>query len=197
MERYQTATRGYTKQVTYGRVKSLERIVSNGKVNRLIKERILKTGKNRYGYLIVVLCKNGKLKTHTVHRLVAEAFIPNPQGKAQVNHKDTIKTNNIVDVNDLYGEATNLEWATNSENQQHAYDNGLKENTRKCWSKIGKMYGGHNSKRVKQYDLQGTFIKEWDCIAEVERQLNIANQSISACCKGKLKKAGGYKWEYV
>ena len=88
------------------------------------KPRILKPRANRYGYLKVNLSKNGKMKTIEVHRLVAEAFIMNPEDKPQVNHIDGNKLNNHV---------SNLEWATRSENIRHAYDNGL------CRGKGGKL----------------------------------------------------------
>lgn len=132
------------------------------------------------------LCKSGKQKTIKVHRLVAKAFLPNALGKTQVNHKNGIKTQNIVNPDDLYGETTNLEWATNSENQLHAYKLGLKENARKHCGKMGKQC----SKSVNQYDLQGNFIKMWDSIMDAERGLHIFNTNISACCRGKLKTAG-------
>lgn len=67
-------------------------------------------------YLRTSLCKNGKLKTHNIHRLVAEAFIPNPKNKPEVNHIDGNKENNNVN---------NLEWVTRKENAIHAYNMGL------------------------------------------------------------------------
>lgn len=79
---------------------------------------ILKTSVHpRTGYELLNIRINGNKETFSVHRLVAKAFIPNPKNKPQTNHKDGIKTNNTV---------TNLEWATRSENQQHAFENGLK-----------------------------------------------------------------------
>ena len=80
------------------------------------KERELKPCKDKYGYLHVVLCKDGKGKCYYVHRLIAEAFIPNPEKKPQVNHINGDKTDNRIE---------NLEWVTSSENRQHAYDTGL------------------------------------------------------------------------
>ena len=74
------------------------------------KEKILKAGKNNHGYLSVVLCKDGKQKTHKVHRLVAQAFIPNPENKEQIDHINTIKTDNRVE---------NLHWVTSKENNNN------------------------------------------------------------------------------
>ena len=91
---------------THGRVHS-----SKQKNGRIMSPTI---GKN--GYLSVLLCRKGEKKRLYVHRLVAMAFIPNPEGKKQVNHKDCSKLNNHVD---------NLEWMTHQENGQHAWENNL------------------------------------------------------------------------
>lgn len=83
-----------------------------------IKQRVLKAKMSRNGYLRVSLCKGGIVKDFSIHRLVAQTFIDNPQNKPWVNHKDGVKANNNAD---------NLEWSTISENIKHAYDNGLKK----------------------------------------------------------------------
>jgi hypothetical protein len=157
----------------------------NGRVKSLKydKEKILTQAIDRYGYMRVCLCINNKILNKQVHRLVAEAFIDNPDNKPQVNHKDTNKKNNRVD---------NLEWNTIIENQQHAWEMGLKETVRKQCSTISKK----RAKEVKQYDLQGNYIKTWNSTREIERQLKIHHNSISACCKGKQKTAGEYIWKY-
>ena len=135
--------------------------VSNkGRVNGM--KGIMTPNVTKKGYLTV----NIKGKTTLIHRLVAEAFIPNPENKPQVNHKNTRKVDNRVE---------NLEWTTNKENMQHSWKMGLRE---------------HMYTKVFQYDLQGNFIKEWDSIKEIEQQLNIRHSSIWACCNGKYKTAG-------
>ena len=146
-----------------------------------------KTNK-KSGYKYVELCKNGKQKTHTVHRLVAEAFLPNLQKKPEVNHKWGIKSDN---------RASELEWNTRSENMKHAYKTGLNKITKKQ-RENAKRNGKKTSKTVLQYDLQGNLIKEWESTMEVERQLKIDNANISACCRRKYgyKTAGGYIWRY-
>jgi hypothetical protein len=164
-----------------------------GKVKRIYKngkERILENSFNGR-YFQVRLSKNGKGKTFLVHILVAQAFIPNPENKPQVNHKFGIKTQNIVDLDNLYGDTTTIEWATSSENNKHAYDTGLH-----------KKYIGKNhpkARKVIQYDLEGKLIRIWDSVMDVERELKIFNTNICACCRGRRKHqtAGGYIWRYA
>jgi hypothetical protein len=93
--------------------------LGNIKSIKFNKDRMLKKHISNNGYEIITLHNKGKLKTHTIHRLLALAFIPNPQNKPQINHIDGVKTNNVI---------TNLEWATVSENTKHAFDNNLCKN---------------------------------------------------------------------
>ena len=98
-----------------GKVKSISRIIDNGFNKRLILDRILKISSDSKGYMYATLYNKSR-KHIKVHRLVAIAFIPNPENKPQINHKNGIKNDNNV---------FNLEWCTNSENQIHAYKIGL------------------------------------------------------------------------
>lgn len=130
---------------------------------------IRKATNDGYGYLQLCLTKNKKIKEHKVHRLVAEAFIPNPENLPQINHKDENKHNNCVD---------NLEW---------------------CSAEYNINYGTRNekiSKKIKQYDKKGNFIKLWNSIIDIERIMNIPHSNIISCCKNKRKTAGNYIWEY-
>lgn len=141
--------------------------------------KILKPGKNRYGYLYVILYNGGKMIGKTIHRLVAEAFVPNPDNKPQVNHIDEDKLNNVVD---------NLEWVTCKENNNHGTRNRRLAETL--------LNRGDLSKPIVQYTSDGVFMAEYSSLAEVERVTGIDHSSISKVCRGKLKTAGGYIWLY-
>ena len=156
---------------SYGRVKSLGRWVNyKNKGKKWQEGKILKPLVKKGGYLHVGLWKNGKLKFFTVHRLVAQAFIPNPNNLPQVNHKDENKENNFV---------KNLEY---------------------CDAKYNNNFGTRNeriSKPVLQIDkTTNEVIAEFPSTMEVQRQLGINNSSISQCCNGKRNTAGGFKWRY-
>lgn len=134
--------------------------------------KLLTLVKDSQGYLRVVLYKNGK-KNYRVHQLIAMTFIPNPNELPMVHHKNEDKSCNIVDLDNLYGETTNLEWCT------HQYNISFSK-----------------AKKINQYDLEGNFIKMWDSTMDIERELNIHHAHISKCCKGKYKTSGGYHWQY-
>ena len=163
-----------------GRVKSLERaIAAKSGSKRTIRERVLKLTTNPKGYLRVQLYNSsGKMKIFSVHRLVCEAFYPNPQNKPQVNHINEVKTDN---------RACNLEWVTAKEN--------LKHGTRPV--KIAKANVKNKSKSVGQYTLDGELIKIWQSTMEVQRQLGFAPSHISLVARGKRETAYGYVWKYV
>ena len=136
------------------------------------------------GYLHVQLYKNKKPYTKTVHSLVAEAFIPNPESKTEINHIDGDKTNNRV---------SNLEWNTRSENQLHSIKHGL----RKSSPNLGR-FGKNNacSKRIIQCDLSGNPIREWDSISDAARYYGIRSSTISTCLTGRRPTMHGFVWKY-
>lgn len=122
------------------------------------------------GYVYIFLMKDNKSKNFRLHRLVAEAFIPNPENKLQVNHKDGNKLNNNIN---------NLEWCNQSENEKHAYNKGLANNDNQ---KI----------KVLQYDLNNNLIRKYDSLLEASKQTNIGISSISLCINGKQKKTHSF-----
>lgn len=141
--------------------------------------RILKPRKNSCGYLQVTLCISGKMIEKKIHRLVAEAFIPNPKNKPEVNHIDEDKSNNIAD---------NLEWVTCRENNNHGTRNKRAAESRMNYKSF--------SKSVVQYTTDGVFLAEYPSTMEAERVTGIDRSSICHVCRGKYKTAGGYIWLY-
>lgn len=155
----------------FGNVKSLGRYVRvSDKLGgcRKKKESLLKFEVCKNGYLRVNLNTDGGRKHFLVHRLVAEAFIPNPQNMPQINHKDEDKTNNSVD---------NLEWC------DAKYNNNYGERTKRA--SIAKF------KTVKQYDMQGNFIREFGSLKEAWDSIGM-RFSQKSCREGKS--VGGYQW---
>jgi hypothetical protein len=133
-------------------------------------------------YFGVTLYKDGKRYCKKVHRLIAEAFIPNLGNKPCVNHKDGNKQNNHV---------YNLEWCTKSENEKHKYDVlGHTPNTK---GKFGK--DAVRSKAVLQLK-DGIVVAEFCSAKEAQEKTGVLRSCICNCCKGKLKTAKGYQWQY-
>lgn len=175
-----------------GRIKSLEIYVWNSKCYAIKREIIVKQSNDKDGYKMVGLHNNKKVKNGKVHRLVSEAFIPNPDNKPCVNHKNGIKSENIVD---------NLEWVSKSENEIHKHKvlgikmpwegKSLSEEHKKKLSQLST-----NKKIVLQYTKTGDFIKEWESITEIEKELKVFSQNISDCCRGKRKTAKNFVWKY-
>ena len=141
-------------------------VTPEGEVWSYKRKKFLKPLVDKNGYLRIMLCKDGQRKMYSLHRIVAEAYIPNPENLPQVNHKDENKTNNCLQ---------NLEW---------------------CDAKYNINYGTRNEKTKKpilQFDLDGNFIREWSSATDVGKEVqgNICN-----CLKGKLPSAYGFKWVY-
>lgn len=152
----------------------LYQISNKGNVRSIISNnKILKPHLTKKGYLSVKLYNGGKKKDFLVHRLVADAFIGNPQCLDTVNHKNEIKNDNRVE---------NLEWMS-------LYDNN--------------RYGSHDYRMANklcvpiiQYDLNGNFIKEWKSMKSVQEEKGFRISHISECCLGKQKTSYGYIWKY-
>ena len=175
-----------------GTVESLDRYIEkkhrNGKIYKhLTKGHILKHSKNNKGYHIVHLYKNGVCKTYLVSRLVAQAFIPNPNNLPEVDHIDENKDNNC---------ASNLQWCTRQFN-----------NTRGIQSREGREKTSEfRMKKVGMYDTSGKLLKTYKGIRIAERETGLKNTNISHCCKSNLKQIGymknnhtygGYIWRYL
>lgn len=124
------------------------------------------------GYSQQLLRKDGKQYMRYTHRLVAEAFLPNPENLPEVNHKDGNKLNNAV---------SNLEWTDRSRNMRHAYRTGLRTTT-----------------RIAAYSKAGEFVKEFDSEREAVEFCGVSyNAGISNCLRGKTQTAHGYVWKYM
>ena len=160
-----------------GRVKSLARTrnmnLHDHRSVAPVPERILKFGQS-LGYQAVTLAKDGVNRTFRVHKLVALAFIQNPDRKPEINHKDGNKHNN---------KAENLEWVTAKENQRHAISTGLRNDMRR-------------RKVINQYSRDGVLLNVWYGYAEIEKSLGLPRQTICNCCKGRTYTAAGYIWRH-
>lgn len=155
-----------------GRVKSLGN-------NKSRKEKILKPQKYSCGYFLVKLCKEGVVKQCLIHRLVAEAFIPNPNNLDTVNHKDEVKTNNVV---------SNLEWMSMKDNLNYGT-----RNKRSAESIVEVL-----AKSVQMFDKStGELLATFPSLCEAERVTGISRPNISNCCRNKQKYAGDYVWKYL
>lgn len=140
------------------------------------KERILRTATNKHGYSYVCLYVDGVKTCKKVHRLVAEAFIPNLNNNRDVNHIDGIKSNNRIE---------NLEWCTHAENVSHAF------------RVLGYKNQGveYRKKVVVSINKEGNR-QEYPSTMEASRKTGVVQSCISRCCLGKRKTAGGYYWKF-
>lgn len=167
---------GLYKVSNLGRVKSIDRKSWNGKIWYERKGKILKGCRDKDGYCIVSLRRKNEHKTFKVHRLVAEAFIPNPDGYPQVNHKDENKINNCI---------KNLEWCSAKYNINYGTRNQRMATTN---------LNGKNSQLVNQLTKDGRLLKIWPSMHEAARSLKINQGNISNCCSGRCKSYAGYIW---
>lgn len=165
---------GHYKVSTYGRVLSLK-----GGDKKILRERKSWVRKSSY-YLTVILYNNGDCKTFPVHRLVADAFIPNPELKETVNHKNGIKNCNYL---------WNLEWCTPSENSKHAIGLGYKN--------IIKGRDHYEIRAVAQYTKGGKLINKYYSLTEASSKTGVQRINIGKVAKGERPFAGGYIWKYI
>lgn len=179
-----------------------EYLVSNdGQIFSFHQNRILMGKLSRQGYMRVCLCKNGFHKNEAIHRIVAKAFIPNPDNKPTVNHINEIKTDNRVE---------NLEWATVAEQNVHgtriaravAHTDWKMRSTKIDYFAVAAKHDYQNQtkkqmKAVLQCDKDGVFIARFDSLAMAARSMGIKPSHICCCLKGRRKSCGGYLWKYA
>lgn len=153
--------------------------VSNtGLVRNKFTGHVLAAAQDKKGYLKVRLSLHDKKVSVRVHRMVAIAFIPNPENLPQVNHKDGNKKNNHV---------SNLEWASNYDNMQHAICNGLINRSENA---------GRDRRSIAGTDKNGTTVV-FESLASAVASLNISKANLCNALKGKRKRCGGYSWKYI
>jgi len=176
----------------FGRVKSVYREIHRRKMGiKIVYEHFLEPRKNINGYYIVCLHKQGeRQKTKQLHRLIAEAFIPNPENKPFIDHINGDRGDYRIE---------NLRWCTHKENMNFAL--ARKHLSEAKMGEKNGMYGTSGSKSpsykgVLQYDLHGNFIKKYYGIAEAQRETSVQFKNISKVCKGERNSAGGFIWRY-
>ena len=156
-------------------------VSDDGRVFSVLSNRIIKQQLNNTGYYRVELNINGVVKRLLVHRIVAKAFIPNPNNYEYVNHKDENPKNNHVD---------NLEWCTQKYNAN--YGTCIQRRVLHTHYKTGSE--NHQSKEVFQFDLNGNFIAHYESANKAAVALDLSRKSIAKARSGTLKQYAGYVW---
>ncbi len=185
---------GYYQASNLGRIKSMPRVVTNYRGSHISKEKILKQHCDKKGYSKVYLLKNKVGKTTCVHRLVALAFLSNPNNWPDINHKDENPSNNNVE---------NLEWCTEKYNSNY----GTCIERRKASYVRNQSFLKANATKVKNQSRchetpifgtskNGDTILSYKSITEAARSTGISKGHIGECVKGIRKSAGGYYWKY-
>ena len=190
-----------------GRVKSLERTVwcgLNGGCYRAIPEKILEGYDDGHGYLQVELYKDGKGKWCSINRLVAQAFLENPQNLPEVNHKDENKKNNRVENLEWCSKLYNVNYGTRNKKiseklkgRKHSEEHNKKVAEKLRGRKQTEESVKKRSKPVFSVDKESGLIMWWESAKEASRQTGINQSNITQCCKGKVKSAGGHTWFYA
>lgn len=172
---------------------SVYEVSNKGDIVRVQTGHRLKPSIAKNGYYVVALWDKNKGKSHYIHRMIAEAFIPNPKGFKTVNHKDGNKLNNDI---------SNLEWCSYGRNNQHAYDTGLKtvsDNVRESAKKRAIQRNKLNQPRSKPIivsDLDGNIVGSYKSANEASKQLNISRSVIFRYMNGQVKRPKKYTFKY-
>lgn len=189
-------------------VSSLGRVKSLKDNNDKSREKILRQVKLKNGYLKVNLWKNGKIKNCTVHRLVANAFIPNPSGFRCVNHRNEDKTDNCIGnlewcdqkYNVNFGSVikrrvANIDYKARTENTDYKARTAKMDYKVKVANTDYKAIAEKLSKQVYQYDKNGVLIAIYQSASEAGRN-GFDQGTVSKCCNGKLNYYKGFIWSY-
>lgn len=192
-----------------GNVKSLERHIKTKKGERFIREHLLKKVIHKNGYYFVNLYKNKKIKICSIHRLVAEAFIPEYSMDKQVHHINEDKSDNSVENlkvlsvmehlnlhKQIYPITKTCVICGKKYNPDPTHRRKSQVCCMACRNKLLKICASKRKKPVIQLSINGDFIKEWDSARDCKNVTGFLESKIWECCNGSRKSHKGYKWVY-
>lgn len=177
-----------------GRVKSLARVLNRGRGKYLRPPIVMTPPINGHGYQQVTLYdKNGKGKILGVHQLVALCFLDNPQNYGDIDHINTIKTDNRKE---------NLRWCTRKMNMNNPITKSMLDSKRlsychEDWYIEKQRNSQPHSKKIAQKSISGEILKVWNTISDAARFMGVSTQAISRCCNGIVNTSCGYIWEFI